>query len=158
MTLPSTGPKRIRRWLNPSRTASLPQAACCLPPRRMRERIMLFRQDAVSRPYAGSQAAARDWSGAKALFRLEASLLGAATFAAGAVPRLLPLLLGLLGLAAVIHVFTTARTRLLDYAREPVFVALLVFLAYVFINATWSPDPGEGMAKAATTLGLSAAV
>ncbi len=104
------------------------------------------------------QAAARDWSGAKALFRLEASLLGAATFAAGAVPRLLPLLLGLLGLAAVIHVFTTARTRLLDYAREPVFIALLVFLAYVFINATWSPDPGEGMAKAATTLGLSAAV
>jgi O-antigen ligase len=110
------------------------------------------------RGMAEAHAAAGEWPGAKALFRLEARLLGAAMFAAGAVPRLLPLLLGLLGLVAAVHVFISARARLLDYMRTPVFIALLVFLAYVFINATWSPDPGEGMAKAATTLGLSLAV
>ena len=42
--------------------------------------------------------------------------------------------------------------------RTGVGIALLVFIAYLAINATWSPDPAEGMLKAASVLGLVAAV
>lgn len=108
---------------------------------------------ALLRTHAG------DWRlGAKALFRLEATLLGVACFSAGGVPRLLPVLLGILGLVAAIHVFTTDRARLFKYMRTALGIALLVFIAYLSINATWSPDPAEGLAKAGSILGLVAAV
>lgn len=42
--------------------------------------------------------------------------------------------------------------------RTGVGIALLVFIAYLAINATWSPDPAEGMLKAVSVLGLVAAV
>jgi len=103
--------------------------------------------------------AAGDWRlGAKALFRLEATLLGLACFSAGGVPRLLPVLLGILGLVAAVHVFITDRARLFKYMRTGVGIALLAFIAYLFINAMWSPDRAEGMLKAASVLGLVAAV
>ena len=50
---------------------------------------------------AALSAAAKAWRpGAVALLRLEAALVGLVCFAAGAVPRLLPALLGLLGVVA----------------------------------------------------------
>src|SRR5512143_528983 len=103
--------------------------------------------------------AAGDWRlGAKALFPLEATLLGVACFLARGVPRLLPVLLGILGVVAAIHVFTTDRARLSKYLRTPVAIALLVLIAYLFLNAMWSLVRAEGMLKAASVLGLVAAV
>ena len=99
-----------------------------------------------------------DWRlSARALFRLEAALLGVACFSASAVPRLLPILLGLLGLVAAIHVFTTDRSPLFKLLRRPFSIGLFVFLGYVFINTMWSPDRVAALLKAATVLGLAAA-
>jgi O-antigen ligase len=108
---------------------------------------------------ASLSAAAKDWRpGAVALLRLEAALVGLVCFSAGAVPRLLPALLGLLGVIAAIHVFSIDPARPLRLLRSAVGIALLVFNAYLFINAAWSPDRFEGFTKAATVLGLVAAV
>jgi hypothetical protein len=105
------------------------------------------------------QLAARDMCSRKGgLFRLEATLLALACFSASGVPRLLPIMLGLLAAVAAIHVFTTDRARPLTYLRTGVAVALLVFTAYLFINATWAPDFRMALAKAATVLGLLVAV
>lgn len=101
---------------------------------------------------------AGDWRlSARALFRLEAALLGVAYFSASAVPRLLPILLGLLGLVAAIHVFTTDRSPLFKFLRTPFSIGLFLFLGYVSINAMWSPDRVAALLKAATVLGLAAA-
>ena len=101
---------------------------------------------------------AGDWRlSARALFRLEAALLGVAYFSASAVPRLLPILLGLLGLVAAIHVFTTDRSPLFKFLRTPFSIGLFLFLGYVSINAMWSPDRVAAVLKAATVLGLAAA-
>ncbi|MFZ2019550.1 MAG: O-antigen ligase family protein [Methyloceanibacter sp.] len=102
---------------------------------------------------------ARDWRlSAEALFRVEAALLGAVCFSAGAIPRLLPILLSLLGVIAAIHVFTIDKARPFKLLRRPAGLALLAFTVYLFINATWSPDRAEGLAKAASVLGLIAVV
>ena len=102
---------------------------------------------------------ARDWRlSAEVLFRVEAALLGAVCFSAGAIPRLLPILLSLLGVIAAIHVFTIDKARPFKLLRRPVGLALLAFTVYLFINATWSPDRAEGLAKAASVLGLIVAV
>lgn len=99
-----------------------------------------------------------DWRlSARTLFRLEAALLGVAYFSASAVPRLLPILLGLLGLVAAIHVFTTDRSPLFNFLRTPFSIGLFLFLGYVSINAMWSPDRVAALLKAATVLGLAAA-
>ncbi len=105
------------------------------------------------------RAAAKDWRlGAVALLRVEAGLIGLVCFAAGAVPRLLPALLGLLALIAAIHVFAVDSALPLRLLRSAVGIALAAFIAYLFINATWAPDRSEAFAKAATVLGLVAAV
>lgn len=108
---------------------------------------------------AALRAAAKDWRlGAGVLLRLEAALLGLVCFAAGAVPRLLPALLGLLGVIAAVHVLSIDPERPLRLLRSAVGIALLVFNAYLFINAAWAPDRFEGFLKAATVFGLVAAV
>src|ERR1700687_4149280 len=89
------------------------------------------------------------------LIRLEATLVGLLYFSAGAVPRLLPVLLGVLALVAAIHVFTVDPKRPLMLLRTAFGIALAVFIAYLFINATWAPDREAGLAKAATVLGLA---
>ena len=89
------------------------------------------------------------------LLRLQATLVGLLCFSAGAVPRLLPALLGVLALVAAIHVFTVDPKRPLMLLRTAFGIALAVFIAYLFINATWAPDREAGLAKAATVLGLA---
>ena len=54
------------------------------------------------------------------------------------MPRLLPALLGLLAVLAAIHVFVTDPKRLLALLRTPIGVALGMFVAYLFVNATWA--------------------
>jgi O-Antigen ligase len=92
------------------------------------------------------------------LFRLEAALLALVCFSAPGVPRLVPLVLGFLAAVAAIHVFTVDRARPLKFLSTGVSLALLAFTAYLFINATWAPDRAQGVAKAATVLGLIVAV
>lgn len=105
------------------------------------------------------RASAPDWRvRGRPLFRLQATLIGFLCFSAGAVPRLLPTLLGLLGLVATIHVLAVDPKRPLKLLRTSVGIALAVFIAYLFINATWATDRSAGLAKAAGVLGLTAAV
>ncbi len=92
------------------------------------------------------------------LFRLEAMLLGLLCFSAGAVPRLLPGLLGALGLVAAIHVFAVDPKRPLKLLRTAFGIALAVFVAYLFVNATWALDRPASFAKAAGVLGLAVSV
>jgi len=74
------------------------------------------------------------------------------------VPRLLPALLGALAVVAAIHVLIMDPKRPLALLRTPVGIALGVFIAYLFITATWSPDRAAGFAEAASVLGLAAGV
>jgi hypothetical protein len=104
-------------------------------------------------------ALAKGWSLSKGpLFRFEAVLLALICFSAVGIPRLVPLLFGVLAAVAAIHVLTTDRARPLELLSKGVSIALLVFTAYLFINATWAPEPAAGLTKAATVLGLIAAV
>jgi O-antigen ligase len=106
---------------------------------------------------AFSLAAARDWGiAARLLFRLQALLIGVLCFAAGAVPRLLPALLGVLALVAAVHVLTVEPKLPLKLLKTAFGVALAIFIAYLFINATWALDRPAGLVKAATVLGLAA--
>jgi O-antigen ligase/polysaccharide polymerase Wzy-like membrane protein len=107
----------------------------------------------------GYRVSAPDWRvTGRPLFRLQATLIGLLCFSAGAVPRLLPTLLGLLGLVAAIHVLVVDPKRPLKLLTTSVGIALTVFIAYLFINATWAPDRAAGLAKAAGVLGLAVAV
>jgi hypothetical protein len=87
------------------------------------------------------------------LFRLEASLIGLLTFSAGAVPRLIPVLLGSLGLVAALNLSNTDWRRL-HVLKSPLAISLGIFSSYLFINASWAPDPVASLLKAATVLGL----
>jgi hypothetical protein len=108
---------------------------------------------------AFSFAAARDWgSRERLLFRLQAVLIGVLCFAAGAVPRLLPALFGVLALVAAMHVLTVQPRLPLKLLRTAFGIALAIFVAYLFVNATWAPDRPAGLAKAATVLGLAVGV
>ncbi|HUU66984.1 MAG TPA: O-antigen ligase family protein [Methyloceanibacter sp.] len=89
------------------------------------------------------------------LFRLEAGLLGFLCLASPAFPRLLPFLLGVLGVNAAIHVFTTEPKRPLALLRTPIGIAIGLFVAYLFVNSALTG--GAGFSKAAATLGLLAA-
>jgi len=101
-------------------------------------------------------AALRDWgSGARLPFRLQAILIGLICFAAGGVPRVLPALFGLLAVVAAFHVFTVEPRLPLKLAKTVFAAALAMFIAYLFINAMWTPDRLAGLAKAATVLALS---
>jgi O-antigen ligase len=107
---------------------------------------------------AFSLAATREWRiGQRPLFRLQAFLIGLLCFAAGAVPRLLPALLGVLALVAAIHVFAVEARLPLKLLKTAFGIALAIFVAYLLINATWAPDRPAALAKAATVLGLAAA-
>jgi len=107
----------------------------------------------------GYSASAPDWRvTGRPLFRLQAILIGLLCFSAGAVPRLLPALLGLLGLVAAIHVLVVDPKRPLKLLKTAIGIALAVFIAYLFINASWAPDREAGFAKAAGVLGLAVAV
>ncbi len=88
------------------------------------------------------------------LFRLEGSLIGLLTFSAGAVPRLIPVLFGLLGLVATLNLSNADWRRLSILLKSPLAISLAIFVGYLFINATWAPDPVASLVKAATILGL----
>ena len=68
-------------------------------------------------------------------------LIGLFTFSAGAVPRLIPVLFGLLGLVAAFNLSATDWRRLYVF-RSPLAISLAIFVGYLLINATWAPDPG----------------
>ena len=87
------------------------------------------------------------------LLRFEGSLIGLLTFSAGAVPRLIPVLFGLLGLVAAFNLSATDWRRLYVF-RSPLAISLAIFVGYLLINATWAPDPGASLLKAMTVLGL----
>jgi len=70
-------------------------------------------------------------------------------------PRLIPALFGALALVAAIHVLLVDPKLPLRLLKTPVAAAFAAFVVYLFINATWSPDPAEGLAKSATVLGLA---
>lgn len=91
----------------------------------------------------------------RGLLRLQAALLGMLCFAAGGVPRLIPALFGALALVAAIHALLVDPKLPLRLLKTPVAAAFAAFIVYLFINATWSPDRAEGLAKAATVLGLA---
>jgi exopolysaccharide production protein ExoQ len=92
--------------------------------------------------------------GGRWLLRIEAALLGFLCFSAPAFPRLLPALLGLLSVAAAVHLLITAPKHPLALLRTPVGFALGLFIAYLFANSSWAADPGAAFAKAAAVLGL----
>ena len=91
------------------------------------------------------------------LLRLEASLIGVLTFSAGAAPRLIPVLFGLLGLIAALSLSSTDRSRLYVLLKSPLAISLGISIGYLFINAIWAPDPAASVLKAATVLGLAIA-
>jgi hypothetical protein len=91
------------------------------------------------------------------LLRLEASLIALLTFSAGAAPRLIPVLFGLLGLIAALRLSRTDRRCLYVLLQSPLAISLAMFIGYLFINAIWAPDPTAGVLKAATVLGLTIA-
>jgi hypothetical protein len=82
------------------------------------------------------------------LLRLEGVLLASVGFAVSAVPRALPILLGLLALVAAVHVLVVDRKRPLVLLRAPLGIALAVFIAYLFINSSWATDRPAAVAKA----------
>ncbi len=96
------------------------------------------------------------WITGRLPIRLQATLLGLLCFSAVVVPRLLPALWGVLALLAAVHVFAIDPKRPLALLRTPIGVALGMFVAYLFVNATWAPDPSASFVKAATVLGLAA--
>ena len=82
------------------------------------------------------------------LLRLEGVLLASVGFAVSAVPRALPILLGLLALVAAVHVLVVDRKRPLVLLRAPLGIALAVFITYLFINSSWATDRPAAIAKA----------
>ena len=75
--------------------------------------------------------------------------------ATSVVPRLTPWFMAIVGIAligAVLRRGLLHWRELLPY--QPALAACLVFAAYVFLNATWSVDPLDGLGKAAILLGL----
>ncbi|MEZ5827691.1 MAG: O-antigen ligase family protein, partial [Hyphomicrobiales bacterium] len=96
-------------------------------------------------------------SAARLMVQLQAALLGLLCFSGPAAPRVLPVLIGALGITAAIHVFRTEPRRVVDLVRTPIGIVLGLFIAYLFVNASWAPSPGDAYTKAAGTLGLAAA-
>ena len=88
------------------------------------------------------------------LFRLQAGLVGFLCFSAAAFPRLLPVVLGLLALAAGVHILKIDPKRPLVLLRTPVGIALGAFIAYLFVNAAFAVNSGAAFTKAAAVLGL----
>jgi exopolysaccharide production protein ExoQ len=91
------------------------------------------------------------------LSKLEAMLSGLLAFSAGAVPRLIPVLFGLLGAIAAINVFSTDPKRLFVLLKSACGITLALFIAYLFVNATWAPEWSAGLTKSAAVLGIAAA-
>jgi O-antigen ligase len=103
-----------------------------------------------------SLAALRDWGGeARLPFRLQAVLIGFICFSAAGVPRLVPVLLGLLALSAAFHVFTVEPELPVKLFKTAFGFALALFIAYLFINALWAPERAAALVKAVTVLGLA---
>lgn len=96
------------------------------------------------------------WLRGRLPIRLQGTLLALLCFSAVVVPRLLPALWGLLALLAAVHVFAIDPKRPLAFLRTPIGIVLCVFVAYLFVNASWAPDPSASFTKAATVLGLVA--
>ena len=90
------------------------------------------------------------------LFRLQAGLVGFLCFSAAAFPRLLPVVLGLLALAAGVHILKVDPKRPLVLLRTPVGIALGAFIAYLFVNAAFAANSGAAFTKAFAVLGLVA--
>lgn len=88
------------------------------------------------------------------LFRIQVGLIGFLCFASAAAPRLLPALVGVLGIMGAIQLLRIDPKRLLALLRAPVSIALIVFVAYLFVNASWAPDLDASYTKAASILGL----
>jgi hypothetical protein len=72
------------------------------------------------------------------------------------VPRLVPVLFGLLALIAAFHVFTVEPELPLKLFKTHFGFALALFIAYPFINAVWAPERAAALVKAVTVLGLAA--
>lgn len=105
-----------------------------------------------------SLAALRDWGGeARLPFRLQAVLIGFICFSAAGVPRLVPVLLGLLALSAAFHVFTVEPELPVKLFKTAFGFALALFIAYLFINALWAPERAAALVKAVTVLGSRSA-
>jgi exopolysaccharide production protein ExoQ len=90
------------------------------------------------------------------LFRIQAGLIGFLCFSAAAFPRLLPAVLGLLALAAVIHILKVDPKRPLALLLTPVGIALGAFIVYLFINAAFAVNASAAFSKAGAVLGLVA--
>jgi hypothetical protein len=103
-----------------------------------------------------SLAALRDWGGEARLPFRQAVLIGLICFSAGGVPRLVPVLFGLLALIAAFHVFTVEPELPLKLFKTAFGFALALFIAYLFINALWAPERAAALVKAVTVLGLAA--
>ena len=88
-------------------------------------------------------------------FRLQAVLIGFICFSAGGVPRLVPVLFGLLALSAAFHVFTVEPELPVKLFKTAFGFALALFIAYLFINALWAPERAAALVKAVTVLGLA---
>jgi hypothetical protein len=114
-------------------------------------------REAKPRKTAVYRFAGKDWEiKGRPLFRLQAGLIWLICFSSAAMPRFLTVLLGVLAVAAAIHVLVIDPKRPLALLRTPVGIALALFTAYLFINASCAPDRGASYAKAATVLGLLA--
>ncbi len=101
-----------------------------------------------------SLAALRDWGGeARLPFRLQAVLIGLICFSAGGVPRLVPVLFGLLALIAAFHVFTVEPELPLKLLKTAFGFALALFIAYLFINALWRPSGPQHLSRQLPCLG-----
>src|SRR5262249_48553743 len=80
-------------------------------------------------------AALRDWGGeARLPFRPQAILIGLICFSAGGVPRLVPVLFGLLALIAAFHVFTLQTQLPVKLFKTAFGFVLALFIAYLFIS------------------------
>jgi len=71
------------------------------------------------------------------------------------VPRLVPVLFGLLALIAAFHVFTVEPELPLKLFKTHFGFALALFIACPFINAVWAPERAAALVKAVTVLGLA---
>jgi exopolysaccharide production protein ExoQ len=91
------------------------------------------------------------------VFRFQVGLIGFLCFAAAAAPRLLPVLVGLLAVTGAIQILRIDPKRPLALLSTPVGIALGVFVAYLFVNASWAPDVDASYTKTASILGLVAA-
>lgn len=88
----------------------------------------------------------------RSLVRLQATLLALIGFSSAAVPRLLPLLCGLLALAGALHILLNDPKRVLELLRLPIAKLLAAFIIYLFINSIWAADRPLAFATSASVL------